>query len=97
MATATAVGQAIALILAVEAWASTGCAETMIRPGEWEFSATVPGATQLPPGTQPSPDVRVGPEGTTYLRTACITADNPLPPMGTGAVRGQRRKYLRGR
>jgi hypothetical protein len=84
MATATAVGQAAALILAVDAWAGTACAETTIKAGEWEFSATVPAAIQLSPGTPGWPEVRVGPEGTTFLRTECITADNPLPPMARG-------------
>jgi hypothetical protein len=81
---ATTVRQAAALILAVEAWTGTVCAETTIEPGEWEFSSTVPEATQLPPGMQSSPGVRAGPEGTTFSRTECIAADNPLPPMARG-------------
>ena len=40
-------------------------AEDTIKSGNWEYSATAPRITQLPPGMQPSPDIRFGPEGLT--------------------------------
>jgi len=56
-------------------------AEDTIKSGNWEYSATAPGITQLPPGMQRSPDIRFGPEGLTFVRTRCITAADPIPPM----------------
>lgn len=66
------------------AWASAAAAQDAVKPGRWEFSATVPGATQLPRGVRSSPGVQVGPEGVTFTRTGCITAADPLPPMARG-------------
>ena len=60
-------------------------AENAIKFGNWEYSATASGVTQLPPGVQPSPDLRLGPEGLTFSRTRCITsAEPPLPPIKAG-------------
>lgn len=57
----------------------TADAEDAIKPGNWEYSATAPGV-KLPRGTQPSPDIRVGPERVTVTKTKGITAADPLPP-----------------
>ena len=59
-------------------------AEDDIKSGSWEYSVTAPGVTQLPPGMQPSPDIRLGPEGLTVIRTKCITAADPFPPTHAG-------------
>ena len=55
-------------------------AEDEIKSGNWEYSVTASGITQLPRGMQPSPEIRLGPEGLTVIRTRCITAANPFPP-----------------
>ena len=55
--------------------------ETAIKSGNWEYSAAVAGVTQLPPGMQPSPDIRLGPEGLTFNKTRCITTADPFSPM----------------
>jgi len=68
------------ILITVIAALPTAEAEDVINPGNWEYSATAPGG-KLPPGKQPSPDVRVGPEGVTGTRTKCITAADPFPPM----------------
>jgi hypothetical protein len=59
-------------------------AEDEIKSGNWEYSVTAPGITQLPRGMQPSPDRRLGPEGLTVIRTRCITAADPFPPKPAG-------------
>ena len=59
-------------------------AEDEIKSGNWEYSVTAPGITQLRPGMQPSPEIRLGPEGLTVIRTRCITAANPFPPTQAG-------------
>ena len=53
-------------------------AEDEIKSGNWEYSVTAPGITQLSPGMQPSPEIRLGPQGLTVIRTRCITAANPF-------------------
>jgi hypothetical protein len=72
-------GALMFLLLAVAAAAAD--AEDAIKSGKWEYSATAPGVTQLPPGVQPSPDMRLGPEGLTFVTTRCITSADPFPPM----------------
>lgn len=67
-------------VLAVVA-ASSASAEDAIKSGNWEYSVTVAGVTQLPSGMPRSPDMRLGPEGLTFTRTSCITAADPFPPM----------------
>ena len=59
-------------------------AEDEIKSGNWEYSVTAPGITQLPRGMQPSPDIRLAPEGLTVIRTRCITAADPFPPTHAG-------------
>ena len=59
-------------------------AEDDIKSGNWEYSVTAPGITQLPRGMQPSPDIRLGPEGLTVIRTRCITTADPFPPTHAG-------------
>jgi hypothetical protein len=56
-------------------------AEDTIKSGNWEYSATAQGVTQIPPGVQPWPDMRSEPEGLTFVTTRCITAADPFPPM----------------
>ena len=69
----------VTLLAGMVTWAAG--AEDAIKSGNWEYSATAPGITQLPPGVQPSPDMRLEPEGLTFTRTRCITAADPFPPM----------------
>ena len=61
---------------------SSASAEDAIKSGNWEFSATGAGVTQLP-RVQPPPgiDMRLGPEGLTLTRTRCVTAADPFPRM----------------
>jgi hypothetical protein len=70
----------VCIVLASVMTSSAG-AEDEIKSGNWEYSVTAPGVKQLPPGMQPSPDIRLGPEGLTFIRTRCITAADPFPPM----------------
>jgi hypothetical protein len=67
-------------VLAVVA-TSSASAEDTIKSGNWEFSVTAAGVTQLPSGVQLSPDMRPGPEGLTRTRTRCVTAADPFPAM----------------
>jgi Protein of unknown function (DUF3617) len=60
-------------------WAAA--AEDAIKSGNWEYSVTAAGVRQLPPGTQPSPDMRLGPEGLSFVKTRCLTAAELFPPM----------------
>jgi hypothetical protein len=60
-------------------------AEDEIKFGNWEYSVTAPGIRELPRGMQPSPDIQLGPEGLTVIRTRCITAADPFPPTPAGA------------
>jgi hypothetical protein len=78
--TASIVRATAVLILAVEGWTCASSAEDLVKPGKWEFSTLAPGVMQQPPGVQPSPEMQRGPQGLTFSRTECITADNPLPP-----------------
>jgi hypothetical protein len=55
-------------------------AEDAIKPGNWEYTATNPSVTHLPPGVQLPPGAQVGPQGLTIMKTRCITAAGPLPP-----------------
>jgi hypothetical protein len=48
---------------------------------EMVWSRRFAAVTQLPPGMEPSPDLRLGPEGLTFVKTRCITAADPFPPM----------------
>jgi hypothetical protein len=57
---------------------SSASADDAIESGNWEYSVTVPGVTQLPAGVQP-PGMRLGPEGLTLTRTRCVTAADPFP------------------
>lgn len=59
-------------------------ADYQIKVGKWEFSVLVPGVTQLPPGMQNDPAVRLTPDGLTISHTECTTSDNPLPAMARG-------------
>lgn len=73
---------------------SSASAEDTIKSGNWEYSVTVPGVTQLLSGVQPPPGMRLGPEGLTLTRTRCVTAADPFPPdskvckMDKGEVNG---------
>jgi Protein of unknown function (DUF3617) len=60
-------------------------AEDEIKSGNWEYSVTAPDIRELPRGMQPSPDIQLGPEGLTVIRTRCITATDPFPPTPAGA------------
>ena len=80
MRTPTVVWTAAVLILAVEAWAGAARAEDAVKPGEWEFSTVATGITQLPTAVQPSPAMRLEPEGLTVSQSECISATNPFPP-----------------
>jgi hypothetical protein len=60
---------------------SAAGAQDAIKSGNWEYSATAAGVTQLPPGMQASPNMRLGPEGLTFVQTRCITAADPFPSM----------------
>ena len=70
---------AISFLLAVMTCAAG--AHDAIKSGNWEYSVTASGVTQLPPGMEPSSDTRLGPEGLTFVKTRCITAADPFPPM----------------
>jgi Protein of unknown function (DUF3617) len=67
------------MLLAIAAAAAY--AEDTIKSGNWEYSATAQGVTQLPPGVQLSPEMRLGLEGLTIVTTRCITAADLFPPM----------------
>ena len=62
---------------------STASAEDTIKFGKWEYLVTDPGVTRLPSGMQPSPNMRLGPEGLTFISTRCITATGPFPMQDT--------------
>lgn len=87
MRTATVVWKTAIVIFGTGAWACAARAEDVVKPGRWEFSATVPGS-HLPPEVQPSPgmQMREGPDGVTFTRTECITTADPLPPMARGTT-----------
>jgi hypothetical protein len=74
---------AVSLALAAMGTCAAG-AEDAIKTGNWEYSITTPGITHLPPGMQPSPEMRLEPEGLTFIRTRCVTATDPFPPMPEG-------------
>jgi hypothetical protein len=81
MRTQSVVQKITATLLIAGLWAGVAEADGQIKAGKWEFSVLVPGVTQIPPGMENNPGVRLGPDGMTISRTSCTTSDNPLPPM----------------
>jgi hypothetical protein len=74
---------AVSLVLAAVGTCAAG-AEDAIKSGNWEYSVTALGVTQLPQDVPPSTQMRLDPEGLTFITTRCITAADPFPPMREG-------------
>ena len=68
------------VVILLAGMTSAAGAQDAIKSGNWEYSATAAGVTHLPPGARPSANMRLGPEGLTFVQTRCITTANPFPP-----------------
>jgi Protein of unknown function (DUF3617) len=78
---------AVVILIMTVATTSAAAAEDAIKPGKWEFFTTVPGVTKLSENIPllPGMDIRVGPEGLTFITTKCITTADPWTMHGSSS------------
>jgi len=67
----------VAVLLFATLGTGAAQADDAVRPGKWAFSAVVP-EPKAPLGAE------LGSNGLALRQTACITSDDPLPPMARG-------------